>query len=183
MQTKEETLMVVSDSSRMVSLNRFNRLKERKGIDKIDKVVFTNSSVQDIQVFLSRIRNVFSIKEICYYGIKNSLLEDAIEKSFGIKIGAYTDGQKLSKVTECAFNLNGNAFLCNIEDNRVVVFSKFETENAGYSGFSGQFDLMIVYNYHEQISSLYKADRIISYLEKTSYEDAESMGTKSLKLS
>ncbi len=180
--TRDENIMIVSDADRILSVSKFNRLKLRQDIDKIDTLVFTQGHSVDIQVFLTRFKEVLDVDRVCYYGYTNSAMEETVRKSFGIKIKSFNQGDRLTENSDCYYALNGYAVICNVNGNRLAVFSEFGSDKAGYMGLDGEFDYIIATDYARFICEEYNPERMISYRSSELYESAHKQGTLTLRL-
>ncbi len=175
-----ENIMIISDAEKVFSLSRFNRLLN-DGVQSIDSVLFTKS-VEDIPAVLTRLNQVFELKEVFYYGEGDIATEQIITKVFGLSARAYKSGERLGALTDCSYSLNGYAVEFVINKKQIAVVSEFGSSFNGYKGLEGDYSYMVATDYVEFIYNEYKPKEFISYREMGQYKDAYSAGTVTLKL-
>ncbi len=177
-----ENIMIVSDCGNIVPLSRFKRLSERENIEKIDTLIFTEGHNVDMQLFITRVKEVFELERISYYGETDSVGEEVIRKSFGLNIKSFNSGDEIFTQTECKYALNGYAVECEINGRKIAVLSEFGKDYAGYRGLDGVYDYMIAVDYAEYIEKHYSPKKFISYRNSLLYKSAENNGTITLRL-
>lgn len=177
-----QTTAVISDIDGVVSLNRLIRLKEKENITDIDNLIFAFDTNGKTQEYVTKIRTVFNLKRICYYGDKDQNTENIIKSSFGYDIVNYYDGEQIVKSQNICFALNGYAVTFVINGKKMAVTSKFGLTYAGYKGLNGDYFVIISSDYVSQINSFYSPDRIISYLDDVRFESADGNGTLVLRI-
>ena len=177
-----ENVMIVSDAKTVYSTARLKRLSQKEDLTVLDTVVFTNGNDIEIQAFVTKLRTVFAIKRICYYGEKDEILEMALKKSFGsIKLVALSDGVDLQmKTFDCKFALGGRAVLLDINEKTVALFSKVDGVN--YTSLQGDFDITVSGELSELIKAHYAPKRALSYRKTAGFVDGESQGTVKITL-
>ncbi len=175
-ETNEENVLVVSGASHFYSNSRLKSLSNRYGIDTIDTVIFLNEISVDEQVFLTKLRTVFSLKKICYYGEKDNLKEQVIKSSFGYDIFNFSDNQNLSKTNiNCVYVLDGKALEIRVNNKNILVFGN--SKNLEYDGLRESYDFIVTGKEQSLIFNYYKPKVAISYLRNASFLDGESLGT------
>lgn len=179
-QNQGENVMIVSQSSKIWSTSRFNRLKNKTGINNIDFLIFTDGATSDMQTFISKLRSVFSIDSVCYYGTQDYEMEDIIVKSFNIDVRAYEDDRLSSIKTQCKFDLNGKAVTCKVKNQDILIFSS--CSGANYTGLTDEYDLVVALDLEEQIFAHYDSAFKIAYRDNLEYKSAESNGTATYKI-
>ena len=175
--SQQETIMVVSDSGQVPTLNRYKRISKTQGINKIDKLIFTAGATNDMQIFITRLNQVFSVESVGYFGQTDAEMETIIRKSFGIDVKSYVEGENISKHVDCSFALDGYAVEIEVNEHKVAIFSKFGANYAGYGGLKGDYSLVVAVDYLEQIYGLYNAKEFLSYKNSSTFNNAESSGT------
>ena len=180
--TPSENVMIVSSANTVYSVGRLNSLSQKQDINTLDTVIFTGGNDIEIQAFITKLRTVFTLKRICYYGERDEGLESVIQKSFGnLKTQAVTDGVDLEmKTFECAFALSGRVLECEINGKRVAVFSNVDGVN--YTALDGEFDLMVCGASAETVFGYYKPTRAVAYRKTVGFTDGESQGTAKITL-
>ena len=145
-------------------------------------MVFAFDTEGKIQEYVTKIRTVFNLKRICYYGDKDQSTEHVIKSSFGYEIVNFYDGEQIVKTQELCFSLNGYAVTFVINNAKIAVTSKFGLTYAGYKGLNGAYSVIISYDYVSQINSFYSPNKIISYLDDVRFESADGNGTLVLRI-
>lgn len=183
-QTKQANALIVSDTNYVYSINRLQRIASRSGISKIQDLIFMNGYSLDMQVFITKMRTVFEINNVHYYGERNLSMENIIKKSFGdITFNCYKDGQNLNvKAFICTFALEGNVLMGNLNGKRMAIFSSFRKGEVGFYGFDQNFDVMICHNRASTLISRYKPSVGISYLALSGVLNAQTNGNLTLNL-
>ena len=179
--TGEENVLVFSSVQKVYSLGNLRRLSNKNGILDIDAVVFGGGFEYDMQVCITRLRQVFNLKDIYYYGATDYEMEMVMEKSFeSLNLYALTSGQDfaLSSI-DVSYTDNGLGVNVVANEKRIVVLSTQDDFN-GYHGVTGKIDFLIAGQNFEQLNYWFTADKIVAYRETTGFEDGESKGNFSL---
>ncbi len=174
---KDYTVMVVSLADNVWSTSRLKRLKDKHGVDKIDTLIIGNGAVPEIQNFITRLSTVFVLREVCYFGDTDNVLETVVQNAFGLKISGYRDGVIKNEIIKTEFKLNGYLIECSVRNNKIAVFAKLGDKYSGYLGSNKSYNLLVVYDYLQNIFSLYKSDKKVSYRNNSKYLGAENEGT------
>lgn len=181
---EEENVMIVSYYQKGFSLSRLKSLKERNGLEKLDKVYLLNGDYEtDVNLLLSRLNAVFTVKEV-YYCKEYDQTEHAIlEKSFK-KTGFYECGIKgeLLEEQNKSYLENGYAFCATVKDKSIVVFSKLGNSYGGIQKTAGERFLTVAFDYLERINDFYKSKELVSYRRNSYLKNAESNGTLLFKI-
>ena len=174
---KDENTIFISDVGRVYSSGRLLGLKQKQGINKVDNVVFLNGLDIEYQEFLTKLRTVFDIGVIHYYGKKDIESELIISKSFGYICKNYQDNQRLEISSfDCVYNLDGCVADISIEDKKIAIFSQTE-KSINYAQLSKNYHLMISGKNQEQLYEYFKPQNFISYLNSVRFLDGQAKGT------
>lgn len=175
--TPEENLMVVSNVNNFFYTSRLNRIAKSVG-NNLDVVVILGGFNSDMQVFASRLRTVFNLNQIYYYGDRREDDEIVLMKSFPeITVNNFSDGKTFnSKSAEFCFLLSGNALNLSVSDRQVLIFSAFNKTTPYYADASGSYDLAVLYEPMENLSNIIDAEQSFAYRRNSFYKDAESGG-------
>ncbi len=173
--TEKDTTLIVSDVNYIYSIGRLKRLNSN-GITHIDTVVIMNGYGVDLQVFLTKLRTVFTLDRIVYYGEKDQAQEDAVNKSFpSLRLYAINNDGKLPNVSfDCAFFFDGRVVECKLPSTTLAVFSRIDMTKP-LDGL-GKYDMVVCGYMHERVFALLNPKTAISYLRSSTYTDAESFG-------
>ena len=182
--SNSETTLVVSDASHIYSASRLKRIKDDCGESEIDNLILMGGYSVDMQVFLTKLHTVFSVKNVIYYGEKYAVMEDVVKKSFkGIQIRNVFDETALSiESFPCEFMMQGNVLTGEIKGKSIAIFSAFNKGGVNFSDFSGGQEIMICADRAEQILSLYSPQVKISYRHSSTYDNAENNGNILFKI-
>ena len=180
----DENTLVVSDTSHVYSASRLKRIKNDSKESEIDNLILMGGYSVDIQVFLTKLHTVFSVKNVIYYGEKDALMEDVVKKSFkGIRINNVFDEEPLLiESFPCKFLMQGNALTGEIKGKSIVIFSAFKKGDVNFSDFSGGQEIMVCADRAEQILSRYSPQVKISYRQNGTYDNAENNGNMLFKI-
>ncbi len=180
--TPEENVMIVSEAKTTYSTTRLNRLSKMHAISTIDTLLFSGGNEIEIQSFVTKLRTVFAIKRICYYGEEDLGLESAVKKSFSnVEIFNAFCGDKIEfKSLSGAFALEGRAFDLTVQNKRIAVFASVVGVN--YKNLSGRFDIMICGSDAQQIITFHNPNKAVCYRKSNWCDDGESQGTLKIRL-
>lgn len=183
--SSKDSALIVSSAESGYSVSRLKRIADKAGVSEIDVLIFTGGCKVDMQVFMTRLYTVFSVKRVCYYGARDEATEKIIEKSFSVfDIRCYADGEALPvKTFSCAFALDGLAVSGTCGDKKTVIFSSFTDENVNLASLDSDYDVMVCLDSAEQLISYYNPPVGICYRSSYVYDNAESNGNLFLKLS
>ena len=177
-----EATLIVSSSDNTFSLSRLNRFSNREGVTHFDKVVITKGCKTEILYFITKLRTVFTIGKICYFGETDTQLETAVEKSFGYEIDGYDESKSIAfSDTYLKYELGGYAVEGKLGGRKFAILSEFGNDNADFLGLDGDFDFLVAYDYTEGINSVYSPKKFVVYRNSHSYLNAESSGTFTFK--
>jgi len=179
---RQSTVMVVSSNQFIWSAGRFERLKTTKNVTEIDTLVFLNDAVDDMQVFITKLRSVFALEQVCYYGYQKPAMEEIIKNSFNLDISNLTDGSIINtgKIT-VKYALEGYFADCKVNGQKIGVFAELNKDDPRYKGLTEKYDLLVAYDYVENIFSNYGAGKKVSYLNHSLYASAQNKGTFTYK--
>ena len=183
-QSKTENVMIVSDVKHIYSTGRLARVADKSGRDKISALVFMGGYNVDMQVFMTKILDVYAVDAIYYYGEQDLDAEIIIKRSFGdIKMQNFSDGEKLPiTVFSCSFALEGKVLSGAIKDDSVAIFSSLSEENINFSLVQKHYDIMVCHDRAESLITRFKPAKGISYRYTNKYPDAESSGNMLVKI-
>ena len=172
-----ENLMVVSDVNKIYSLGNMRRLNYKNGITHIDTVVICGGFKYDMQVFVTKLRQVFSLHQIYYYGETNVELELLMQKSFNdLKVDAYSANQQMPMENlTCNFVEKGVGVDLTIKGKRIVITANTD-EPSSYGKIGANMSLLVASQSIEQLEYKLNPEMVISYRSNTNYDDGESNG-------
>ena len=184
-QSKTENVMIVSDVKHIYSTRRLARVATKSGKRNISALVFMGGYNVDMQVFMTKITNVYDVDAIYYYGEQDLGAESIIKRSFGkVEMKNFGDGERLPiKVFKCSFALEGKVIIGDIKGDKVAVFSSLPYENINFSSVQRQYDIMICHDRADALISRFKPTKGISYRYSNNYPNAESSGNMLVKIS
>ena len=182
---KDQNVLIVSDLKYIYSTAKLGRVANSLGQNQLESVVLMGGYIPDLQVFISKLRTVFTTKRLYYYGQKDESMENLCKASFsGLELYNYEDGHTLNL---CGYNLpvvmNGLALIGEISGKRTAIFSSLPDNGVNFDKVSGNFDIMICADRAESIISKYSPKTGISYKFSSKYLNAQSSGYILLKLS
>lgn len=171
-----ENLLIVSSASHNYSISRLNRISQRHDVKNINTVVFLGGINVDMQEFLTKLRTVFTLNRICYYGEEDLMQEKMILESFGYSIYNFYDGENLTfDSNSCCYQLGGNVVDLNIDGVKTAIFSA--KNQPVYAGLKEYYDVMICDYQQELIFAFYNPKTAVSYCRSTLFVDGETNGT------
>ncbi len=174
---ENENTMIISDIEKIYSLGNLRRLSYKSGIIELDSIIISGGFKYDMQVLVSRLRQVFDINEVYYYGEKDAQLELIMLHSFkDLKVTAFKEYELLpTKGFVSNFTEDGCAVNLIVNGKRIVVASQPD-EYCGYDGIDEGADILIAGQSVEQLHYRLKPKRVISYRTSNIYYDGESNG-------
>ena len=177
-----ENVMIVSEAKTTYSTSRLERLSQIRGVKTIDAVVFLGGNNIEIQSFITKLRTVFGLKRICYYGEEDLGLESAVKKSFvNLEIFNVLCNQEVRfNSFSGEFAVEGRAFTCIVADKQVAVFGNVVGVN--YKNLQCKVDLMICGSDAEQIITFHNPKKAVCYRKSSWCSDGESHGTLKIVL-
>lgn len=175
--TKNENVLIISDIEKIFSLANLRRLSYKNSINDIDSVIIGGGFDYDMQVCISRLIQVFNLKNVYYYGQKDVMLETVMNKSFAkINVRSFYENQSLPLSNIHATYLkDGLAVDLTINNKRVVTLSTPDEFN-GYERLCGDIDILISGQSIEQLDNRLKPKKIVSFREVNGFDDGESNG-------
>lgn len=183
--TPDESTLIVSHAEYVYSTSRLKRMANSAGVEKLDNLVFMGGYPVDMQVFITKLRTVFEVGNVYYYGEKNEQMESVVNRSFGIvNVKNCKDGQSLilSK-TKLTYGLSGTVLNGQVNGKRIAIFSSFKNIEPAFTQFNGyNLDFIICYDRADVILAKYKPKTPISYLYSSNHLNAQSSGNLSFNL-
>lgn len=181
---KSQAVLVVSDTKYIYTTSRLKRMKESAGIDSVDYLIFTGGYAVDMQVFLSKLWQVFNVDNIIYYGNRNLDMEKVIKKSFpSVNLLNATGSQTLPpNVFKCQYSYGGTALVGDVNGRKIIIFSSLRKSDLNLNDVKGDFDIAICAGRAETVLSKLGASISVSYLSSNAYPDAEKNGNMLIKL-
>ncbi len=175
--TEQENVLIVNDLEKIFSVGNLRRLSYKQGIFDIDTVIISGGFDYDMQVFVSRLRQVFNLNQICYFGEQNISLERIIQNSFpNLKAKAFNDSERLPLSSIEAFYIeNGLAVDLTLKGKRIIAVSTPDLP-ADYDLIDVGVDLLIAGQNVEQLNYRLKPNKLISYRASIMFENGESNG-------
>lgn len=179
--TEEQNTLVLSDVSHVYSTGRLMRIANRHKIKRLDSVIILNGLNENRQEFITKLRTVFEVGKIYYYGEKEQTLDVVIYKSFKINSYNVENEQPLSlNGIEVSFLLDGMALDVEIDGVNIAIFAT--AKESRYYGLTKEYDYMISGYDHNLIYGLYKPNKMISYRRNANFTDGESQGSAIFEL-
>jgi hypothetical protein len=174
---QNENVLIISDVSNVFSLGNLRRLNYKSGINNIDTVIFGGGYDYDMPACITRLRQVFNLNKVYYYGKQNKELEIVMANSFpNIKVKAFTENKDFSLVTiKGCYNKGGLSVDILAKGKRIVAFSTLEN-NERYDFVDGDIDLLIAGSNVSQLNYWLKPKEIVSYRAIDGFNDGESNG-------
>ena len=181
---KDETTLIVSEVKHVYSVSRIKRIVDKE--DKtIDSVVILGGYPVDLQVFLTKLLSICSVKNVYYYGEKQDSMEQVCKNSFPkIKLSHFNDNQTLP-ITN--FNpktsLDGRVLIGEISGRKTAIFSYLGQGPVNFLEIGTGFDLMVCLDRADSILSTYSPTTAISYKYSNIYKNAVNNGNIFVKFS
>ena len=175
----EENVAIVSVYKSAFSVYKISALSERKNIKKIDVLILPLSSGNpDVQSVMSRLIQVFEIKEV-YYVKENK------DEEYALLTKTFTDVEfhPNVNVTDCelkdgiTLRERGYAVEADVRDKKILIFSKYGNEYVRPNKDDDIYDYVILNDYADRICRFYTARNYISYRKNKNFRSAETMGT------
>ena len=184
--TQQEQTLIISSADYIYSANRLKRIANDTSNNVVDNLVFMGGFPIDMQVFITKLRTAFEVKNVYYYGDKDASMETILKRSFKIqRVKNILEGQGLEfyKI-DLLFTMRGHVLEGRVANNSVLIFSEIGKAELPFSEFDGyNYDYMICYDRADVLLSKYKPKNAISYLYSTLHKDAQSNGNLSITLS
>lgn len=174
--------LIVSDVSRAFSLSRLKSVSNANGIREIDNLIFCSEN-KDYQMVITRLNVLFDIEKVYYYGQKDDMAENVVEKSFpNIEMINLTDGSELL-IGEYNYQYyaNGNGGILEKGQEKYLILSKTDTKIINTSTFNSEFDMVVALEKVEWLGSILDEQKLISYRANNIYQDAETYGNLFIK--
>lgn len=174
--TPDKNVLILSDVATSYSVYTLNVIAKKYKVDKLDDVIILDGFDCEIQQFITKLRTVFDIERICYYGKKNGVLEAIVKKSFGYKMDNYKDGQDM-QIDGVKINFMSQGRMVNfiVGGKNCAVFSL--TRQPFYEELCNTCDLMVCGIDQDITFAYYNPKRAISYRKSRVFTDADSRGT------
>ncbi len=180
-----ENTLVVSNAEHIYSATRLIRLANSSGERVVDNLIFMGGYPIDIQVFMTKLRTAFSVKNVYYYGQQNANMEVLVKQSFNVnKIENVQEKENLPiNSFNASFELEGRLLLCNANQKKLAIFSILNDVDANFNkvDLSGTY-LMVCYDRASALLSKYSPNVALSYLYSTTYTSAMSNGNIAITL-
>ncbi len=177
LQAEDKNVLIVSYAERGFSTYAISRLKSKKGIDKIDTVIFCDyNDSADAHNVITGLSCVFELKNVYYYGNVNEQVEVAVKASFPhIDIVATTKSIRVDDAT-FSFDKRGCAVKMEVQNKTAVIFAKLGGQYVAVSDFGRDCDYLVTYDYHEKLFAEFKAQSIVSYTPVKDRVSAQNAG-------
>ncbi len=162
--TNEVNTLIVSYSSPTPSYFSLSRLINRLEIERIDNVIVSSGANIDLQNLATNLHNLVDLEKIYYFGETNQAIEKVIESSFlGVNAISYGDGE----INGLGLRLNclcqGNAFILEKENRKVLVFAKLKGVKPITSIEKSDFDLIVASDFCVDLENFYSPKTIYCY--------------------
>lgn len=174
--SSNENLMVVSSVNYIYSVGRLKRLSEREGVKHIDTVIILGGLSVDEQVFLTKLRTVFTLEKVYYYGDRKPQMEQIVEQSFKeIDLCVANSGQTIVPFADLKYDLNGEAVTFNLRGKRCAILAN--TNANSYAGLDGEYHFMVCGGQAETVLNYYRVEVGVGYRAHSYVNDGEKQGT------
>ncbi len=177
------TLIINSINPNLYSSSKLNALANKSGVKSLDAVIFCGDNY-DYHAVITKINNIFDIKNVYYYGDKEELTEKVITKSFpGIRITNLYSNQSIEvgKWTIDYFT-NGDGAMLSRNDQDLLFLTETDRLNIDKLTFNQVYEKVIAIDSIEWLDSLLSKGKMISYRSNAYFDDAESQGIVVLRL-
>lgn len=181
---KDENTLVVSEVNHVYSVSRIKRIINKVGDDEIDSVILLGGYPVDLQVFLTKLLSICSVKKVYYYGEKQDDMEQICKTSFPtIKLSNYLDNQTLpiNKFSPKT-SLDGRVLIGEISGRKTAIFSRLGSGNINFEPIGNTFDLMICLDRADSILNKYSPKTAITYKYSNIYKNAINNGNILVKI-
>ena len=176
MTLKGESALIISDIDyRNFSQYRLEKASENAG--DVTVVMLNGDYNADIAALTVRLRYVFNVTRIYYYGERDTDTETVLTKTFDdLTVSNFTDGDGFGfGGGRCGFYLGGKCLICSANGNNTAVFSTLAAwEELPEIPLSP--DTAVCFDKHDTVSKTYKPERTFSFREKYGYADGETQG-------
>ncbi len=175
---KDQNTLVVSDVNYVYSVSRLKRAMEKTNDKEIDNVVLLGGYTVDLQVFITKLLSVCSVKKVFYYGERQEIMEQVCQNSFPkIQLINFLDNQTLPiQNFNPKTSLDGRVLIGEISKKKTAIFSMLGQNPVNFTPIGTGFDLMICLDRAESILSTYLPDHAISYKYSNIYKNAVNNG-------
>ena len=173
----EQTTLIVSQVDKVFSLGNLRRLGSRKGIFDVDNVVILGGFDYDVQVFISRLRQVFNLDKVVYYGEQDVETELVMIRSFSeISLENRLDGEALPLGDLTAvYTSNGQAIDLMVKEKRIVVLATTD-QSPNYDHVGENMDVLIVGDAVQTAVHKLKPKMTVTYRKHVGFSDGETNG-------
>ena len=175
---EENAVLIVSDAQSPYSLSRIDRIVKKLNDTEIEAVIFTKGYSIDYSVFLTKLNQFCTFKNVRYFGERNTLMEIAVLTSFP-QTTMYTirenSAEKFGEI-KVGMKLGGYLAQVEIRDKTIGVLSDFANEEVEYQRLQKGYDLLVVRSMVESVVSASKPEKAIAYLRNSLFDDAEVNG-------
>jgi hypothetical protein len=175
----DENLMIVSDVSKNFSYSRLKRVAVNENIDKIDHLIITGGFDADVLLLTAKLRQIFTLDSVDYYGERDQIMEEIFLKSFpGYYIDNFTDGEDVVRTDRMSvkFSLLGRLVDIDVDGKNIGVFSSFEKGVPDYTIVDKNYSLLVLLDNGEQINDRLKPIKAVYYRTGIGRIDAERSG-------
>lgn len=183
---EDKNMLVITDINDIFSTYTFGRLLKHTNLETVDRlVVLPNGKQPDLQIISTKLLTVFKeIKQIIYYGEEDISQEKVMNKTFP-KIACSnlcTDESVTTEFGTVEYKNDGYGLTVTGKEKDFLLFGRFGKSKTGYGNIEGDFDFVSVYDYAENIFSLYRADTFVTYRTSEEYANGEKRGILLLKM-
>ncbi len=174
-----KTAIIVNSASVGFSAFRIRKTLGKLNVDEIDLLILPlHDGSADVQNVCTAINSMADISRVYYYG-NDELERHALSVSFP-QVDFYPCKEE-NTIDEDGFNisfiLDGYAVKLSTPSTSAVFFSEFGSDNAIYGSLGGLLArFMVACDYVENIFSLYKSERFISYRKYATFDNGQTNG-------
>ena len=180
MKVEKQGVLVVGKASSSFGNNRVNRAVSKLNLENIDHVIFLeNENKTDIVETVSKLSIDYSLKTVyCFNTTENEEMEKYFERFFVNIDYVCVSGEERVIEERYAFNYlqRGHGVSIDYKNIKTNVFTTLPSDFDFVKKFGDKCNLLIVSNYHEILSTLYKTDRIVTFYPTLSFENGYTNG-------
>ncbi len=173
-----QNVLIVANATRTYSLSDLRRIKDVYRISELSAVILQEGFEYDMQIFVSRLKEVFALDTIIYYGEKDSTMELIMAISFpNIDVVNVIENQAMPIKDLTAFYVaEGCAVQVVACGKRIVSISKTTDKTIDYSEVQSQMDLLIAGHSAGVFEVEFNPEEIVTFTATDGFNDGQSNG-------
>ncbi len=180
---KDENTLIISDVNYIYSVSKLKRIVSKSNVNHLDNLVIMGGYNADIQVVLTKLRSVYSVDNVFYYGEKQDMMENICKASFpSVNLQNFLDNETLPISNfNPKFHINGKALLGEMSNRKTIIFSKLGEEILNDIILDQTFEIMVCLDRAETLFSKHNPKLAISYKYSNIYKNAVKNGNLFVK--